>query len=475
MFIVPVGQEAEGRPALERVLVMAFDREDTYLLFKGPVSTQYPTAMTSIYPAAYLEECEIFELWGLLPEGGRPLNRILLPPHSEFESPLRGSDGGYVVEELPTEVRAPYVVQGEAFEFPVGPVRGVGQESFYMGLVTTGEELLDAYLAWFHKHRGIEQKLVGMDPNQALFIVERCEGLGAVGNALAFARALETASGLQVPVEAANTRALALELERIYNHIAAFAALCQATGLAVGQAQMEILLEECLRLNAATFGHRYLFNVVAVGGVQRGCNSMTLEADLGSLCNRFADRARALLDTNSFVDRLTGCGVVTAEAASRLALVGPVARGSGINIDVRSDHPGQSRCVGLDAPTQPDGDALARFRVAVQEVAESQRLIHHWLTSQELVDVTLTPGPVVAVANEADPAERSALGWSESARGESVAWVRITEGRISAARLRPASVRNWRAFDDALRSGNVFTDVAIIEASFWLTIAGFAR
>jgi Ni,Fe-hydrogenase III large subunit len=48
-------------------------------------------------------------------------------------------------------------------------------------------------------------------------------------------------------------------------------------------------------------------------------------------------------------------------------------------------------------------------------------------------------------------------------------------GRISRARLRPASVRNWRGFGDACRSQNVFTDVPIIEASFWLTVAGTAR
>jgi Ni,Fe-hydrogenase III large subunit len=48
-------------------------------------------------------------------------------------------------------------------------------------------------------------------------------------------------------------------------------------------------------------------------------------------------------------------------------------------------------------------------------------------------------------------------------------------GRITRARLRPASVRNWRGFDDACRSQNVFTDIPIIEASFWLTVAGTSR
>jgi Ni,Fe-hydrogenase III large subunit len=68
------------------------------------------------------------------------------------------------------------------------------------------------------------------------------------------------------------------------------------------------------------------------------------------------------------------------------------------------------------------------------------------------------------------------LGWAESSRGEALAWVALDDdGRITRARLRPGSVRNWRGFDDACRSQNVFTDIPIIEASFWLTVAGMAR
>jgi Ni,Fe-hydrogenase III large subunit len=73
-------------------------------------------------------------------------------------------------------------------------------------------------------------------------------------------------------------------------------------------------------------------------------------------------------------------------------------------------------------------------------------------------------------------AGQAALGWAESARGEALAWVHVgADGRIARARLRPASARNWRAFDDAARAQNVFTDIPIIEASFWLTVAGVAR
>ena len=108
----------------------------------------------------------------------------------------------------------------------------------------------------------------GQDSHQALFHIERAEGLGAVGNSWAFAAAAEAALGLDPAPEALVTRAIALELERLYNHAAAIAAMCQACGLAVGRAAAEIALEQFLRLNAAVLGHRYLFGVVAIGGLR---------------------------------------------------------------------------------------------------------------------------------------------------------------------------------------------------------------
>ncbi|MGA9775628.1 MAG: NADH-quinone oxidoreductase subunit C [Candidatus Dormiibacterota bacterium] len=458
-----------GATGLERVMVFALDASATYLLLRSEVGPGAGPALSPLIPAAYQEECEIYELWGILPGGGRPVNRVLLPPAAEEGHPLRRPGAG----RLTTEVRAPHVVQGEAIEFPWGPVRGTAQESLYLGLVTTGEELLDAYPALFHKHRGLEHRMVGAAPARALFLAERCEGLGAVGNATAFAAALEAATGTTITPQAQATRALALELERVYNHVAATAALCSATGLSVGQAQAEILLEECLRLNAAAFGHRYLFNVIDVGGVRRGCDTDAVEAALDQIEAGFRGLTDALLKTNSFADRLEGAGVVPEATVRRLGLVGPLARSSGVPLDVRHEHPGDAPPhPGLSVATASEGDCLARFAVAVQEVVESIRLIRHWARSAAPYDSGLTSGPL-SVPLGAD--EGSALGWTESVRGESLVHVELREGALAAVRLRPAAVRNWRAFDDALRSRNVFTDVPIIEASFWLSVAGFAR
>jgi Ni,Fe-hydrogenase III large subunit len=334
-----------------------------------------------------------------------------------------------------------------------------------MGLVTTGEEVLDLYLFFWHKHRGVERRLEGLEPERALFFVERAEGLSAVGNGLAYCRALEAIAGIDPPPEAACARAVALELERVYNHATAIAVLCQTTGLSVGQAQAEIALEQLLRLNLAVFGHRYLFGVVAPGGVYREPDAVALQRLLGNAIDDLRRVVDALLKTNSHVDRLEATGQVPEETARRLALVGPVARASGCDLDTRRDHPWSPYgALSLDVPVRAGGDVLARMEVFVAEVEESVRLI------RELArDAGGGRLPV-------DARRGNALGWAESPRGESLAWLSLDAGgRIERARLRPGTARNWRAFDDAVRARNVFTDVPIIEASFWLTVAGFSR
>lgn len=453
---------AAGQDPAVLHIVWALDDEHRYLVIQAEITGEEYPPPSDLAPAAFYEECEIYEQFGIRPATGKPLNRVALPPHAGPDFPRLG----HQPRRPPEELHAPHTVGGHAFEFPFGPVRQVGVESLYYGLVTSGEEVVDLYLFTWHKHRGLEWRLRGRTPREALFFVERAEGLSAIAVSWAFAAAIEAALDVSPPSASQRGRAVALELERLYNHAAATAALCQATGLTVGQSAAEIALERLLRLNAEVFGHRYLFGVMDVGGVRRAPDTGALRAGLPPAYAELRRAADALLRTNSFLDRLEAAGIVTGEQARRLGLVGPVARAAGLPRDTRRDH-----LVGpySDHPpavaTRSGGDVLARFQVLLDEAAESVRLIG------DLLDAG-------AGAGVADLPRRdgSGLGWAESSRGEALAWVTLDgDGRITRARLRPASVRNWRGFDDACRSQNVFTDIPIIEASFWLTVAGTAR
>lgn len=450
---------ATAEPLLLRT-IYAFDDGSGYLIIEAPQPDRLLPALDELTPSAYVEECELFEQFGLQPAGESLLNRLAVPPHAGGDFPRMAASG-----VLGENVHAPHVVGGQAFEFPVGPVRGVGQESLYYGLVTSGEEVVDVYLFSWHKHRGVEQRLRGLQPDRALFLAERAEGLSAVAVGSAFAAAVEAATATAVGEETLRVRAILLELERLYNHAQCVTALAQSTGLSVGQAQAEAALETLLRVNAAAAGHRYLFGQIAVGGLGPAFDLVPLQTSLGAAVAELCHVLDALSSTNSFLDRLEATGALSQTQARSLGLVGPIARATGLSIDSRL-HAGVSPYESLRPriAVRETGDALARFQVVNDEVRESARLIS-LLVDGELAGNPSSPGT----------GDGYGLGWSESPRGECLAWVELDDaGAVRRARLRTASVRNWRAFDDAVRAGNVFTDVPIIEASFWLTVAGRA-
>ena len=172
-------------------LVWALDAERQYLITETDVPAgEYPP-LSDIAPAAFAEECEIYEQFGIRPATGKPLNRIALPPHAGPDFPRLG----HQPPQEPAEVHAPHTVGGHAFEFPFGPVRQVGMESLYYGLVTSGEEIVDLYLFTWHKHRGLEWRLRGRTPTDALFHVERTEGLSAVAVELVVRRGRRSRAG----------------------------------------------------------------------------------------------------------------------------------------------------------------------------------------------------------------------------------------------------------------------------------------
>ena len=352
-------------------LRLVWAHDSGYLLTETEIEGDEYPPLSDIAPAAFVEECEIYEQFGIRPATGKPLNRLMLPPHAGPDFPRLGHRPAEPLDEA----HAPHTVGGQAFEFPFGPVRQVGVESLYYGLVTSGEEVVDLYLFTWHKHRGVEWRLRGRTPREAIFLAERAEGLSAVAVGWAFAAAAEAALGIVPPAGAARTRAVALELERLYNHAAATAALCQATGLTVGQSAAEIALERLLRVNAAAFGHRYLFGVVSPGGADRAPDASLLRRELPGAYGELRRAADALLRTNSFVDRLEATGILSAEQARRLGLVGPVARATGLPVDARLNTGGPYAEHPLTVVTAEGGDVLARFQVMLGEAAESVRLI----------------------------------------------------------------------------------------------------
>ena len=169
-----------------------------------------------------------------------------------------------------------------------------------------------------------------------------------------------------------------------------------------------------------------------------------------------------LLRTDSFLDRLVSTGPLAEQDARDFGCVGPVARGSGVDVDARRDLP-YDGYPAFEVARHSDGDAMARMEVRFKEVESSLELIRQALASLAPGTVRTELGPFV---------QEAALGASESARGETLYW--LEAGGPSALRLcklRAASFVNFGMFNRVF-DAQVLTDFSFIEHSFGLSPAG---
>lgn len=463
--------------AFELHVLLALDAEASWvrLVAELPVADARFLSLTIVTPAAGWYECEVWSEFGARPEGHPALTRLRLPP--DWPAAVYPQRAGWrwnaELAGTPAEGAALAPAPEGVVDYPLGPVRSGVVESGHYLLRTVGEEIVDMALRLFYKHRGVEQRAVGLGPLHLPLVAERISGTDAFAESLALCQALETLAGVEVPARARALRTLFAELERLYNHVGYQADLCQATGLVVGQAQFDILKERLLRLNAVLAGHRYLFGLNVPGGLSRDIGPDGLRAlrETTHWIQRELDQLGPMLFRSpSHLDRLEGTGILLPADASAYATVGPVARASGQDRDLRRDHPYAAYGdVDIVVPVHAGGDALARAWVRLEEAGQSLRLIAQVLDR-------LPAGPVCAPRVEALPPERAALGWAESARGETLHWVRTdAAGRAARYRVRPASFANWQAFPLAVPGHNILTDFPIIEQSFGLSYAGNDR
>ncbi|EQD72355.1 NADH dehydrogenase (ubiquinone) 30 kDa subunit [mine drainage metagenome] len=294
------------------------------------------------------------------------------------------------------------------FTFPYGPVTMGVPESGAFDLRTYGERVLELIPEVGYKHRGVAMAVVGRSAADALLRVERLAGNFSASHAAAFLGAVEAAEGIRVPESELWTRALAQELQRVYNHLRLIARVAEAASQNVGVAQAHALAEESLRLIARTFGHRWAFGAFASESPLRrlgpddrralGDRLREFDREFGSLWELF-------LSSRTFIDRIQSTATVSRADALRWGAVGPTLRASGVAWDDR-----------LRAPTPPytdlfvplaqgrEGDALARVMVRQEEIRSSLLLVEQMLDRWSSVHGAefAPPRPV-----EAGPGDRS--------------------------------------------------------------------
>jgi Ni,Fe-hydrogenase III large subunit len=368
----------------------------------------------------------------------------------------------------PAVTGLPEIADPDVQQLPWGPVRADVVESAEFVFYYVGEHILHFHPRLFFKHRGMEKRFERLVPDRGVVLAERVSAVGSVAHALAYCQAIEAAAAVEVPRRARFLRTLLAELERLYNHLHYLGHLASTTTLKVGAAQGKLLEERAKQINGRLTGSRFLRGLLVPGGLRRDLDPKPwLGPALEELRRETSIYTRKLESTYSHLDRLITTGVLDSQVAFDQGATGPVERASGLDRDLRRDHPYAAYDeLPLEVAVRAAGDAHARSQVRIAEIDAALALMQRLL-------MLLPAGPVRVPCEP--PSGGEALGWSESPRGTLFYAVHLDgEGRLARVKIKSPSFSNWRVFPFTVHDSNMM-DYAINEASFGLTIAGCDR
>ena len=470
---------AEDRTASEGVFynhyVFECPPDPCYVLFQTPVQAGDPRfpSLAAELPAVNWQEREIQDWFGLEATGHPNPRRVALHDNwPEVHPLLKDFPLDCILPPFEGEQHVYRPTLGEGvFQIPVGPVHAGIIEPGHFNFAVAGEPILYLQLRMFYTHKGTEKLFESMPIDRCVFLAESISGDSSFSHGTAFCQAIESAAEIAVPLRALVMRTALLELERVYNHIADIGAIAMDVGFVVANAHAGRLREMVMRLNEGLTGSRLLRGMACVGGVRRAWSlaQRDLLRDTVQVVEREFNSLVAMIKaSDSTRDRLERTGILRPEIAKALGIVGVGGRASGINLDVRRDHPYAAyRRYQFRVPVYEAGDVLHRMQVRIEEVAESFALLR--AAANDLAE-----GPHCASPREVPPG-RCALSAVEGWRGEILHWVRTAPGnRLERCKIKDPSVNNWPALVEAVQ-GNIIADFPVINKSFNLSYSGTDR
>jgi Ni,Fe-hydrogenase III large subunit len=417
-------------------------------------------------PAIRLER-SVRDLSGLEPEGLTDTRAWL--DHGTW--PVRHPLGQMECARAAPESYPFLAARGESLhQIPVGPVHAGIIEPGHFRFTASGETIvrLEARLGYVHK--GIESLMAGLPIGRAAVLAGRVSGDSTVAYALAFARAIEAAHRMDVPVRAHWLRALMAELERLANHFGDIGAICNDAAFAMLHAQFGFLREQVLRVADRCFGHRLMMDRVVPGGVccdLPGDGAQVIEDLITGIRKHFPELIELYDNTASLQDRTAGTGILSPTLARAFGCGGYVGRASGRAFDARRT-PAYPPYDGLqfEVPVLEEGDVDARIWIRIREVEQSMSIIDQILRQLPSGE-NLSPLPTKSTT---DACEGVAL--VEGFRGDVLVWVKTgSDGRILRCYLRDPSWFQWPLLE-AVIEGNIVADFPLCNKSFNCSYSG---
>lgn len=322
------------------------------------------------------------------------------------------------------------IFEPEDFVVNIGPQHPATHGVLRFRTAVDGETIkkIDIYLGYIH--RGIEKLSEGLGYPQTLHFTDRLDYLSAQQNRHCLCMCIEKALGTEVPERAQVIRVLMDELMRISSHLLFIGTFCMDLGATTMLFYAMRERETILNIFEKTCGARMTFNYNCIGGV------------IADLDKNFVADVKAFLEimpkalkeydtifTGNVIakNRMEGVGVLTREDAISYGVTGPAGRASGWACDVRKTHPyGIYNTVEFNEVVRTEGDSMARFKVRMDEIRQSLRIIEQLIDHIPEGDICAKVPKIVKLPEghwfQQVEASRGAFGVYIESRGANTPW-----------------------------------------------------
>lgn len=303
---------------------------------------------------------------------------------------------------------------------PIGPQHPALKEPESFLITLRGEKITAVNIRMGYNHRGIEKACEERSYTQDMYLIERICGICSHAHSTCFIQAVEELAGLEIPRRAKYIRTLMAELERIHSHLLWLGVAGHEIGfdtlLMYTWRDREVVMDLLVNLT----GNRVNYGINTIGGVRRDLTPEHIDNVLKGtdvLEERTKYYIQLALQETTIIERLSKVGVLSHEDAMSLGAVGPTARASGVDRDVRRDDPYAAYGeVDFKVITNNYNDVYGRTVVRLEELMQTYQIIRQLLKN-------LPDGPVTVKAPRKIPAGE-ALSRYEAPRGEDIHYVK---------------------------------------------------
>lgn len=424
--------------------IFADDKNKKLFLTTTYVGESYPS-LTLSKPCLHMFERLIYEETGIMPEG------------HPFLKPVRKQDGNTYKFLESHDI--------QTHEVAVGPVHAGIIEPGHFRFLCNGERVNHLEIQLGFQHRGVEDLL---KKRPSIQLAESICGDETIAQSLAYARAMESLSNIEITQREKIIRLIALEMERMAIHVGDIGAVAGDVAYSIGANVLGVTRTLVINTMLELSGSRFGKGLMKFGGVNFDID-LTMRTKilnmLEEVCDRTDKMVEAMFAHATVISRLENTGFVGKKKAREIGLVGMAARAAGEEFDARVFDDYED----FEITTMKTGDVYARTYLRYLEIKKSAQIIKNMLNKLEDTETEIN-NKRFSLNLEPDCFVFSIVeGW----RGE-VAHCVMTDKNsyIETYKIKGASFNNWFGLALAVRN-NQISDFPVCNKSFNLSYCGF--